>query len=245
MGGSYNCFMTDITLARRPPEGPTRKPGARAVRPRDAATLLVVRRDKAKPQVLMGKRHGGHSFMPNAWVFPGGRVDRADFRAPHATDLHPDVAATFTRHRKGPRGRALALAAIRETYEEAGLLLAQKAPPRPGAGPWREFLAHGALPDLSALQIVARAITPPAVGKRFDTWFLMADAERLVSLERQPDCGELEEIAWVDFEEALGLNLPTITRRVVEETALRLEEPDRPRLFARFRRGEHFEPEYL
>ena len=45
------------------------------------------------------------------------------------------------------------------------------------------------------------------LAKRFDTWFLMADAERLVSLERKPDCGELEEIAWVDFDEAIALPL--------------------------------------
>jgi len=237
--------MTDAPLVRRPPEGPIRKPGARAVRPRDAATLLVIRRDGLKPQVLMGRRHGGHSFMPNAWVFPGGRVDPADFRAPHATDLDPDVAAIFVAHRKGPRGRALALAAIREMFEEAGLLLAQPAEPRPAAGPWREFLGQGALPDLAALQIVARAITPPAVAKRFDTWFLMADAERLISLERQPDCGELEEVAWVDFDEALHLNLPNITRMVVKEAALRLDDPSRPRPFARFRRGESFELEHL
>lgn len=237
--------MTDAVLARRAPEGPIRKPGVRAVRPRDAATLLVVRRDGPKPQVLMGKRHGGHSFMPNAWVFPGGRVDRADFRAPHATDLDPDTAALFTAHGKGPRGRALGLAAIRETFEEAGLLLARPSEPRPAAGPWREFVGQGALPDLAALQIIARAITPPMVAKRFDTWFLMADAERLISLDRQPDCGELEEIAWVDFEEALGLNLPTITRMVVKEAALRLDEPNRPRPFARFRRGENFTTEYL
>lgn len=237
--------MTEAVLARRPPEGPIRKDGARAVRPRDAATLLIVRRDGPKPQVLMGKRHGGHSFMPNAWVFPGGRVDRADFRAPHATELRPEVAATFHAHRKGPRGRALALAAIRETFEEAGLLLARPAEPRPAVGPWREFVGQGALPDLGALEIVARAITPPAVAKRFDTWFLMASAEHLLSLERQPDCGELEEIAWVEFDEALGLNLPTITRTVVKEVALRLDEPNRPQPFARFRRGDHFVQDYL
>lgn len=237
--------MTDAVIARRAPEGPIRKPGVRAVRPRDAATLLIVRRDGPKPQVLMGKRHGGHSFMPNAWVFPGGRVDPADSRAPFATDLNHDVAAMFHAHRKGSRGRALALAAIRETFEEAGLLLAKPAEPRPAAGPWREFVGQGALPDLAALEIVARAITPPMVAKRFDTWFLMASAEHLMSLERQPDCGELEEIAWVDFDEALGLNLPTITRTVVKETALRLDDPSRPKPFARFRRGESFKTEFL
>lgn len=235
--------MTDFEVARRP-EGPPRIPGARAVRPRDAATLIIVRRDTGKPQVLMGRRHGGHSFMPNAWVFPGGRIDRADFRAPHATDLRPEVAATFATHLKGARGRALALAAIRETFEEAGLLLAKPAPPRPAAGPWREFLAHGALPDLEALDIVARAITPPVIGKRFDTWFLMAEADRLLSLQRQPDCGELEEVAWMAFDEALDLNLPSITRTVVKEAVLRLEDPERPRPFVRFRKGA-MRPEHL
>ena len=211
-----------------------RLPGARAVKPRDAATIILVRRDAAKPRVLMGKRNSGHDFMPNLWVFPGGRIDRADFRAPHATDLRPEVAAKFDRHIKPGRGRALAMAAIRETFEEAGLLLAKPAPPRPGAGPWREFLAQGALADLEAMEIIARAVTPPSLAKRFDTWFLMADAERLVSLDRQPDCGELEEIAWVDFDDALGLELPMVTRTMIKEAVLRLEDPDRPSPYMRF-----------
>ena len=207
------------------------------MRPKDAATLIIVRRDSGKPQVLMGKRHGGHNFMPNLWVFPGGRIDRADFRAPYATDLKPEVAALFETHLKGARGRALALAAVRETFEEAGLLLAKPAPQRPAAGPWREFLTQGALPDLEALDVVARAITPPMVAKRFDTWFLMAEADRLMSLERQADCGELEEIAWMGFEEALELQLPAITRTVIKEAVQRLENPNRPRPFIRFKTG--------
>lgn len=224
------------TVARRP-EGPPRAPGARAVRPRDAATLIIVRRDAAKPRVLMGKRNGGHNFMPNLWVFPGGRIDRNDFRAPFASDLKPDAAATFDAYLKPGRGRALALAAVRETFEEAGLLLAKPAEPRPAAGPWREFLAQGALPDLDALDIVARAITPPMVGKRFDTWFLMAEAERLISLERQADCGELEEIAWVEFDDALALPLPSVTRMMIKEAVARLEDSARPKPFLRFRKG--------
>jgi 8-oxo-dGTP pyrophosphatase MutT (NUDIX family) len=229
--------MTDPILAPRPAEGGRmRAAGSPAVRPRDAATLFIIRRDGAKPRVLMGKRHGGHDFMPNLWVFPGGRIDKADFRAPYATDLQPDVAAKLEGH-KGSRGRALALAAVRETFEEAGLLLAKKADPRPAAGPWREFLAQGALPDLDALSIIFRAVTPPMLAKRFDTWFLMADAERLISLERQPDCGELEEIAWFEFEDALALPLPMVTRTVIKETMARLEEPDRPVPYMRFTAG--------
>ncbi|MDP1616502.1 NUDIX domain-containing protein [Phenylobacterium sp.] len=226
--------MSEAEIPRRPEGGRMRPEGARAVKPRDAATIILVRRDAAKPRVLMGKRNSGHDFMPNLWVFPGGRIDRADFRAPHATDLRPEVAAKFDRHIKLGRGRALALAAIRETFEEAGLLLAKQAPPRPGVGPWRDFLAQGALPDLEAMEIIARAVTPPMLAKRFDTWFLMADAERLISLDRQPDCGELEEIAWVDFDDALGLELPMVTRTMIKEAVLRLDDPERPSPYMRF-----------
>ncbi|THD64970.1 NUDIX hydrolase [Phenylobacterium sp.] len=224
------------TMTRKP-EGPPRVPGARAVRPKNAATVMIIRRDAATPRVLMGKRHGGHSFMPDRWVFPGGRIDRSDYRAPFATDLRPETAALFDRYLPAGRGRALALAAVRETWEETGLLLALKAPERPAVGPWRDFTAQGALPDLAALEVIARAITPPSVGKRFDTWFLLADADRLVSLDRQPDCGELEEIAWVDFDEAQTLPLPTVTRMMLKEAVLRMDDPQRPKPFMRFRQG--------
>ena len=92
-------------------------------------------------------------------------------------------------------------------------------------------------PDLEALSIIYRAVTPPTIGKRFDTWFLMADAERLISLERQPDCGELEEIAWFELEEALELPLPAVTRAVIQETRERLDNPNRPIPYMRFRMG--------
>ena len=209
--------MSEPETVGRKPEGPPRVPGARAVRPKNAATVMIIRRDGPKPRVLMGKRHGGHSFMPDRWVFPGGRIDRADYHAPAATDLRPEVDALFDAYLPAGRGRALALAAVRETWEETGLLLARPAPARPAAGPWRPFVAQGALADLDALDIIARAITPPSVGKRFDTWFLLADAERLISLDRQADCGELEEIAWVDFDEAQTLPLPTVTRMMLKE----------------------------
>ena len=211
-----------------------RPAGKRAVRPRDAATLIIIRRDGPKPRVLMGRRHGGHDFMPDKWVFPGGRIDPSDFRAPVAAELRPDVAAALSKTTPAKRARALALSAIRETFEEAGLMLGKPGTHRPIAGPWRLFLQHGALPDLSALDFVARAVTPPMSPKRFDARFFMAEADRLISLEPQPDCGELDEIAWVDMDEALALELPGVTRFVVKEVAERLTNPDRPALFMRF-----------
>lgn len=210
------------------------------VRPRHAATLILVRRDAKKPRLLMGRRAGGHAFMPSKWVFPGGRVDRSDFTAPAASDLTPRTLETLqltARHASPLLPRALALAAVRETFEEVGLLLAKAAPSRPGAGPWREFLGAGALPDLAPLQFVARAITPPYRPRRFDARFFMAEADALLSLERRPDCGELDEIAWVDLDEALTLDLPNITRFVVQEVGRRLEESGRPVPFMRFLHG--------
>jgi 8-oxo-dGTP pyrophosphatase MutT (NUDIX family) len=231
------------TMTRKP-EGPARIPGARAVRPKNAATVMIIRRDAKKPRVLMGKRHGGHSFMPDRWVFPGGRIDRTDYRAPAATEMRPEVGALFDAYLPAGRGRALAMAAIRETWEETGLLLAHAAPQRPAVGPWRDFVSQGALADLEALDVIARAITPPSVGKRFDTWFLLADAERLMSLDRQSDCGELEEIAWVDFDEAQALPLPTVTRMMLKEAVLRMDDASRPKPFLRFRQGA-MRPEHL
>jgi 8-oxo-dGTP pyrophosphatase MutT (NUDIX family) len=209
----------------------------RPVRPKDAATLILINRTSDKPSVLMGRRNGGHNFMPGKWVFPGGRIDRADFHAPFATDLRPEVAARLGKTASLTLGRALALAAIRETFEEVGLLLARPSAARPGSGPWREFLAQGALPDLAALEFVARAVTPPLSPKRFDARFFMAEADRLISLERQPDCGELDEIAWVELGAALTLDLPSVTRFVLREIPLRLGDPTRAAPSLRFIRG--------
>jgi 8-oxo-dGTP pyrophosphatase MutT (NUDIX family) len=209
------------------------------LRPRDAATLIVIRRDHPEPCVLMGRRAQGHVFMASKWVFPGGRVDRADYRAPSASDLEPAAAALLGRHARPALARALAMAAVRETFEETGLLLARPAPPRSGAGPWRDFLAAGALPDLSALSYVARAITPPGRARRFDARFFMAEADALISLERREGCGELDEIAWIELSRTGELDLPAITRFVLGEVRARMEQPRRPIPFVSFVRGQH------
>ena len=188
------------------------------VKPRDAATLILVRGGR---EVMMGQRSKGHVFMPDKWVFPGGRVDPHDARAKATTELTPETEALLKLGgviRRPPR--AFALAATRETLEETGLIL---------GGP------EG--PELDRLQFVARAITPPYRPRRFDARFFMAEADSLLSLERRPDCGELDEIEWVDLDEALALDLPNITRFVVAEIAERLAKGARPIPFMRFLNG--------
>jgi 8-oxo-dGTP pyrophosphatase MutT (NUDIX family) len=209
------------------------------LRPRDAATLIVVRRDGPEPRVLMGRRAQGHVFMAAKWVFPGGRVDRTDFSAPSASELRPEVAAALERAAASNRARALGLAAVRETFEETGLLLGRPAEPRPRAGPWREFLALGALPDLAALTYVARAITPPQRSRRFDARFFLADAEALMTLEPRAAATELDEIAWIEPSKTRDFDIPQITRFVLAEVTARLDHPDRPIPLVRMVRGKH------
>jgi 8-oxo-dGTP pyrophosphatase MutT (NUDIX family) len=76
-------------------------------------------------------------------------------------------------------------------------------------------------------------VTPPGFAKRFDTRFFMAPAEALLTLEPQADCGELDEIAWMEIDEALGLGLISVTQFIVQEVAERLTNPDRPAVHLR------------
>src|SRR5215475_12174075 len=121
--------------------------GAPYRRPRDASTLILVDRSGKVPQVLLGRRHDRHVFMPGKFVFPGGRVDPSDEHMPVARELdrHAEIRLLQRFPQGSPvRARALALAAIRETCEETGLLLGTRAqtaniPP----GLWEAFAQHG------------------------------------------------------------------------------------------------------
>ena len=201
----------------------------RAVRPRDASTLIIVRRDAAKPQVLMGQRHANHKFMPNKFVFPGGRVDRADSRVRPAQELRDPVARRLLVRMRGKpselRARALAMAAIRETFEETGLVIGKPIPaPQTSKHPdWNEYLAQGVAPALGTLDFVARAITPPYRTRRFDTRFFIADAEAIQGdPAKVTGSGELQGLHWLTIDDARGLDLPNITRLVLDELDERL-----------------------
>src|ERR1700746_639139 len=95
------------------------------VRPKDAATLILVDRDGRVPKVLLGRRHHGHKFMPGKFVFPGGRVERVDRRVWAATALDSRIEVRLMQEMRRPsaeKARGFALAAIREVFEETGLV---------------------------------------------------------------------------------------------------------------------------
>jgi 8-oxo-dGTP pyrophosphatase MutT (NUDIX family) len=199
------------------------------LRPKDAATLILIDHSGPISKVLLGKRHHGHKFMPGKFVFPGGRVEPADQHMPTARPLDRHAEQRLMRAVKRPspvKAGALALAAIRETYEETGLLLGTQASGLEAAppGPWAAFGQAQILPDLAAMHFVARAITPPRRPKRFDTRFFAADASsiaRRIGGMTGPDA-ELVELVWMPIAQARHLDMPAITAVVLEELEMRI-----------------------
>jgi 8-oxo-dGTP pyrophosphatase MutT (NUDIX family) len=218
----------------------------KVIRPRDAATLILVDRSGRVPKVLLGKRHARHKFMPGKFVFPGGGVDPADKTMPVATALDPQAERRLMQrfHKASPaRARALALAAVRETFEETGLLLGKsvetvKAP----AGAWSEFARHKVLPDLGNIHFIGRAITPPGRPRRFDARFFTMDAS---AISHRVDgvtgpAAELVELVWMPLTEAKQLDMPAVTGVMLEELDARIADGfghDLPVPFYRMIRG--------
>ena len=207
-------------------------------RPKLAASLILTRqRTNGITELLLGRRSGGHVFMPQKYVFPGGRVDRGDGYAPLAAEPSVPVREVLTRVLSEHRARAAAAAALRETAEETGLLIARPgeiARPKPA---WTPFAEAGVQPDAAPLEIVARAITPPGRPRRFDAWFFRADAEAVYGQSDLAGSGELEDLRWVALEDAHQLDIPIITRFVLSELEPRLKGENRPVRCARVTRA--------
>jgi 8-oxo-dGTP pyrophosphatase MutT (NUDIX family) len=150
---------------------------------RDAATVVLLRDAPGVPEVLLLRRHARSGFAAGAWVFPGGVVDPGDRCLDPAlwTGLDVDAAAAVT-GRPPDIALGLHVAAVRETFEEAGLLLARRpdgtAPPAPERtlDLLRWLAAAGAVLDLGLLRPYSRWRTPDQEPRRYDTVFFLARA---------------------------------------------------------------------
>lgn len=184
---------------------------------RDAASLILLRREAAASSVLMGMRGRGAVFMPSKFVFPGGALDAADAAVPLARPLaEPHRRRLTVEASDGVTPDAVAAAGLRELAEETGLLIG-----RPGKGGPAGFAEAGLAPDAGGLIYLFRAITPPGRPRRFDAHFFVADAADVVG---DPDdfgaaCDELSHLHWVALDEARRLDLPFITEVVLAELA--------------------------
>jgi len=191
--------------------------------PRDAATLILYRLSPEGPRILMGCRSEGHDFMPNKYVFPGGRVDDEDAGAPSLTELSEDVDVAL---RIGAQRatRAFPLTAVREVFEETGLIVGRAADAMSNVpASWSDYYAQGVAPCLVNFRFLGRAITPPMRHKRFDARFFMADAADALVDNRPPiDGRELNDLRWFTLAEVAELDLPNVTRFVISEVEARL-----------------------
>ncbi|MDP0927336.1 NUDIX hydrolase [Paracoccus onubensis] len=186
---------------------------------RDAATIILVRRDESGSSVLMGMRGAKAAFMPSKYVFPGGAVDHEDAASPLARpigELHRQRLVAEPREGISPDPHAISAAALRELAEETGLLIGLQDGPQSA---WPGYAETGLSPDASQLHYVFRAITPPGRPRRFDARFFVADAQRISG---DPNdfgraCDELSHLHWVPLAEARALNLPFITEVVLAE----------------------------
>jgi len=192
---------------------------------RNAATIILVRDGATAPRVLMGQRGAQAAFMPNKFVFPGGAVDALDHQVPLASNLPPICAARLEEDSAEGLASGLFAAAIRELWEETGLILGASGDWR-GQIPedWAAFAARNLLPDPRSLSFVFRAITPPGRPRRFDARFFLGDAEALVG---DPDdftraSDELSHLQWIPLDEVRHFTLPFITEVVLAEVAATL-----------------------
>ncbi|MEM6887061.1 MAG: NUDIX hydrolase [Pseudomonadota bacterium] len=208
---------------------------------RNAATVIVLRDRATSPRILMGQRGAKAVFMPNKFVFPGGAVDDADAHVPFATKLPEPCATRLADAAPIPVGSALAAAAIRELWEETGLMLAQPAD-WPGQVPqgWQDFADRRMLPDPGGLQFVFRALTPPGRPRRFDARFFLIDAAHINSdlddFSKASD--ELSHLQWVSLSKARAFDMPFITEVVLAEIAARVTDPEPPKSVPYFRNDE-------
>ncbi len=203
----------------------------RPVRPRDAASLILVRDNSGETEVLMGKRHRTARFVPDAFVFPGGKVDAADRLAQPATQLDAPITKMAVRGNAAV-AQALAMTAIRETWEETGLLAATTGDIGQVGGEadfnetWADMKARGQAPDLKALTYLGRAITSPYSPIRFHARFFVARAENFEG--EIGGSGELLDLHWTPIGRALAeLPIVDVTEFMLAEVQRVLADPDK------------------
>jgi glyoxylase-like metal-dependent hydrolase (beta-lactamase superfamily II)/8-oxo-dGTP pyrophosphatase MutT (NUDIX family) len=194
-----------------------------------AASLLLLRDGADGLEVLMlcrAERDGDQ--RSGAAVFPGGMLDAGD-REAHACCLGPGDAELSAQMGLVEGGLDYAVAAVRETFEEAGLLLAEGPFDLAALQPWRERLNSGQVSaagfcrelglkfDLRGLAYYSHWLTPPGTPKRFDTRFFAALAP--AGQEPLADMGETVALMWITPRAALaperGLKLLPVTRRTL------------------------------
>ncbi len=175
----------------------------------DAATIVLARQGPDGLRVLMGQRGKTAVFMPNKFVFPGGRVDAEDHDV--SLSLPQSLRDKLENRASAGMANALVAAAIRELWEETGLRLHDN---------------HKT--DARNLRFFFRAITPIGRPRRFDARFFLVPADAIAGdLDDFSEASdELSHLQWVSLTQARALELPFITRIVLSEVEAMVTRPD-------------------
>ncbi len=197
---------------------------------RDAATVILIRNAETSPSVLMGQRGQSAVFMPDKFVFPGGRVDREDADIALTSGVSAGCREKLVAKSDGVSPETLTVAAIRELWEETGLILGSAAEWAGAPPDWADFANAGYRPDASALSFFFRAVTPPGRPRRFDARFFIAPGEAVANgPDALPDAtDELSHLRWVPLREVRQLNLAFITDLVLAELSRHLPSTGAP-----------------
>ncbi len=197
---------------------------------RDASTVILWRKGTAGAEVLMGQRGSSAAFMPDKFVFPGGAIDPEDAAVPLTG--HPDGTclrrlAISTDPARVP---AILAGAIREVWEETGLVLGRKQPWQTPSADWESFAATGHAPSAAGLSYVFRAVTPPGRTRRFDARFFLVSAS---AVQGDADdfthaCDELRHLQWIPLSAVRDFDLPFITEVVLAELGPLIARGGRP-----------------
>jgi len=209
---------------------------------RDAATVMMVRQGADGPEVLMGQRGAKAAFMPNKFVFPGGAVDAED-RFQSGLEMDGVLREKLSAEAATDIAEALVHAAIREVWEETGLILGVQddgAPNWDVPENWADFFNAGYVPRATGMRFMFRAITPPGRPRRFDARFIMVNAELIDS---DPDdfsraSGELSHLQWIALAEVQKFELAFITEIVLAELEAILKAPKEVRPIPFFHHGD-------
>ena len=196
----------------------TKAPTDRPTRPRHAASLVLLRGNAESPKVLLGRRPATARFMPGVYVFPGGALERGDHAIASSLEFRTEVVDRVARHGGLRRARALAWTAIRETWEETGILVGKEGifEPRRSNPATKAFQNAGLIPAPAQLDYIVRAVTPTHSPIRFDTRFFLGDGNK--SGGKLFETAELEEIGWHSLNHTLEqLNIMAVTQFVLEE----------------------------
>ena len=190
--------------------------------PQDASSLIIIDDQGPSSRFLMGLRNKNLSFMPNKYVFPGGKVETDDLNLTTIDDLSKRDKLLLSMKTSTAiceqMIRGLALAAIRETYEETGNIVGKPNINEhiPQNSSWNAFYSQNVIPSLSFVKFCGRAITPENNVRRYDTRFFCTHA-KYIAKSTLFRAGEFDHIKWLTFQQTLQYPLPNITRNILQK----------------------------